>query len=359
MEVKVNDSLRVTLTGPYSLCAKDSGLFIATAAGGNGVYTYTWTRNPGGSIGGNNSKLKTDIAQNTDIIVTLTDGCGSPQAQKKLSVEFRPIPVAQMKVRGDSVGCSPMLVKFASLVLPSQNVKYIWNYGDNRIDSTDVDSTSHVFEYQMQNQGKYRVIMSIRLIDNGCSGRDTTTVIAMEKPHADFSYTPKEISNANPRAQFTDLSYPLDNSMINKWYWTFGDGDKDSVQNPNHEYKGSGYNQVVLIITNSVGCKDTAMKALEVGEDYKLFIPDAFTPNGDGTNDTFIAKGIGIVKFDMYIYNRWGEEIFKTDNIEKGWDGTHYNDVGKSLEDVYVYKIVVFDYLHRKHEYVGRIMLLK
>ena len=71
-----------------------------------------------------------------------------------------------------------------------------------------------------------------------------------------------------------------------------------------------------------------------------LYVPNAFTPNFDGTNDIFYAKGEGIKDFKMYIFDRWGEMVFRSDDIYKGWDG-HFQGKGGPIleEDVYVWKI--------------------
>lgn len=68
-----------------------------------------------------------------------------------------------------------------------------------------------------------------------------------------------------------------------------------------------------------------------------LYIPNAFTPNGDGINETFTPKGDGIQTFKMLIYNRWGELLYETDDLQKGWDGTYQGVL--SQQDVYIYKV--------------------
>lgn len=68
-----------------------------------------------------------------------------------------------------------------------------------------------------------------------------------------------------------------------------------------------------------------------------LFIPNAFTPNGDGINETFAPKGQSIQVFNMKIFNRWGELLYETDSMEKGWDGQYQGVL--SQQDVYIYKI--------------------
>ena len=91
-----------------------------------------------------------------------------------------------------------------------------------------------------------------------------------------------------------------------------------------------------------------------------LFIPDAFTPNGDSHNNVFAAKGTNIKDFQMLIFNRWGEQIFSSNNISEGWDGTYQNRLVQ--QDVYVWKI---SYsltsevgITQKNERIGRVTVL-
>jgi len=68
-----------------------------------------------------------------------------------------------------------------------------------------------------------------------------------------------------------------------------------------------------------------------------LYIPNAFTPNGDGLNDAFGGIGEGITEYNMQIFNRWGELIFESNDIKNQWDGNYHNAM--SPMGVYVYKI--------------------
>lgn len=76
---------------------------------------------------------------------------------------------------------------------------------------------------------------------------------------------------------------------------------------------------------------------VEVEESFTLYVPNTFTPNGDGLNETFGPVGNGVNQFSMLIFNRWGELIFESDNIYNQWDGTHHGE--KVQTDTYVYKI--------------------
>src|SRR5690606_10604250 len=90
------------------------------------------------------------------------------------------------------------------------------------------------------------------------------------------------------------------------------------------------------------GCRDSVQYMVTLTPEFTLYVPSAFSPDGDGLNDYFKAEGIGIGDFEMVIYDRWGQKVFFTDNLAIGWDGSYDSFIGGSTEapaDVYVYKI--------------------
>ncbi|MFL5728812.1 MAG: T9SS type B sorting domain-containing protein [Cytophagaceae bacterium] len=95
----------------------------------------------------------------------------------------------------------------------------------------------------------------------------------------------------------------------------------------------------------------------EINHTIKLFIPDAFTPNGDGINDVLEPKGKYVQDFKMTIFNRWGEIVFYTDNFSQGWDGNYKGD--KATADAYAYTIEAVDYFGQKVNRKGTVTLLR
>jgi len=84
-----------------------------------------------------------------------------------------------------------------------------------------------------------------------------------------------------------------------------------------------------------------------------LYIPNTFTPNGDGVNDEFKPKGDGLTKYEMLIYDRWGNMVFYSDDINKGWSGKANGGRDVAQEDAYVY-VINLRALGNKHDYVYR-----
>ena len=168
----------------------------------------------------------------------------------------------------------------------------------------------------------------------------------MSSPTANFTY---EYEDENT-VQFTNLSY----ENIKAYEWTFENG-RSKEKEPLHQFNSEGSHQVWLLVINNYDCRDRVMR--NVHPPMYVYAPNAFSPNGDGLNDVFIFKGIGIKAFKVLIYNRWGELLFQTDEINNVWDGTYK---GKKLQTgVYLYKVKAISYQDVAIEKAGKLNLLK
>ena len=143
---------------------------------------------------------------------------------------------------------------------------------------------------------------------------------------------------ANPVADFTPqysvlpLFMPstiLDNNSSNAYtyFWNFGDGtSNDSIFSPEHTFpEEAGSYLVSLKVSNQLGCMDTTSQVIVVEHDPVVFIPNAFTPDGDGLNNEFTAvfpENMKLASYEMYIYDRWGELVFYSQDPKQGWDAS-------------------------------------
>ncbi|MDX5325915.1 MAG: gliding motility-associated C-terminal domain-containing protein [Bacteroidota bacterium] len=124
-----------------------------------------------------------------------------------------------------------------------------------------------------------------------------------------------------------------------------------------YRFQYPGEKLIKVVVTNG-NCYDTIYKSVYVWEAFKIYIPNTFTPNNNGKNELFVFKGFGIAKFEAYILDRWGNEVYHwNDELENGWDGTFQ---GEPLpQDVYVYRILAWDYRGRYKEYIGNVNLIR
>jgi len=117
----------------------------------------------------------------------------------------------------------------------------------------------------------------------------------------------------------------------------------------------------MLIAMNEFGCKDTAYKNILIKSEYEIFVPNAFTPNGDGANEIFMPLTYykEVATFNMSVFDRWGDLIFETNNLNIGWDGIANGGTDIAQEDVYIWKVSVKLLDGEKHNYTGHVTLIK
>ena len=189
---------------------------------------------------------------------------------------------------------------------------------------------------------------------NGCSSSGTGTVTVNVVPVAEFT-APLTSLITFPVVNFTNLST---NSTM--WSWNFGDtgmpNNFSSAKNPTHEYSQIG-SYCVLLTASNANCSDTVTHCISIEGVFTFYIPDAFTPNGDGVNDEFYGLGESITSYEMRIFDRWGNLLFYGDDLSKHWDGTY---MGNLVQDgVYVYVVNLKDNHKEDHKYIGSVTVLK
>lgn len=163
--------------------------------------------------------------------------------------------------------------------------------------------------------GIYEVIVS----DNLCSDTIQFEIDEMPFPTACFETLPTNSFETNSIIDFINCS-----DGANNWVWNFGDYTISYFENPSHTYQNGGIYTIGLVVSNEIGCEDSTSKTIEI-KNIDLFVPNSFTPNGDGINDQFIPimNSVSSEGYIMSIYNRWGELVFQTTDIHQGWDGMH------------------------------------
>lgn len=282
--------------------------------------------------------------------VYVDDGCTQPGDTGYFVVNVYPRPSGQFTADVRQ-GCPPLIVTFTAQSSGS-NDTYFWNFGNgNTMGGNNVSTT-------YEGVGMYPVTLYVTN-QYGCR-RDTTIqdyIQVYPIPIADFEPYPSVATIDNPLINFTNLSLYADS-----YQWYFGDvysnSNISSEMNPYHIYTYAGDYEVYLVATNQYGCKNYIKKKVRIEPIYRLFIPNVFTPNGDGLNDVFNVRGVGISEegFLMQIFDRWGEKIYETRDLYKGWDGSKKG--AKPKQEVYVYKIYTQDMKGNKYEYTGHVTCL-
>lgn len=250
-------------------------------------------------------------------------------------------------------GCEPFNVLFtdSSNVENDSIVTYVWQFGDGAS-----SSGTNQISYTYQNEGMYSVTLTV-VSSAGCQKTVTydSIIEVYPKPNGSFIATPTTTTIFDPLISFKDLTQ---NSC--SWFWDFDNSVTSTQQNPKYSFLEVGTYNVQLVVTECEhGCSDTVIHQIEISSDHSIFIPSAFTPDGDGKNDVFFPKGRGIEGYKMYIYDRWGKQIYVTDSLEGGWEGVNIATQSLYPPGVYVYLIEIYDALGELHRYLGRVTLIR
>ncbi|MEO8149717.1 MAG: gliding motility-associated C-terminal domain-containing protein [Bacteroidia bacterium] len=332
-----------SITPNQDLCKGKSIAISVTATGGNGTYHYSWNNGAVTTPGFTASPL-----QDTTYTVIVSDGCSVPDKTASVKITVIEAPVVNFSYVPDK-GCQPLLVTFTDSSQTVSGSSYFWQFGNG-------NTSSFVDPKQVyKNFGIFDVTLTVTT-PQGCIGKLTKNAIieVWEKPMAEFSFEPSQPTLYTPNVYFFDKSTGV-NSI---WYWSFGDGGSASIQNPTHAYKDTGTYKIIFAVTNDQGCTDTTEYDLHIKDEYAFYIPNSFTPNGNGLNDYFSINGINFKSFEVQIYNRHGQLIHHSKNQNNAWDGKDEN--GQAVQEgVYAYRILVDEPTGKRHTYTGTVSLIR
>ncbi len=330
----------------------------STVPGGGIIKTWAW-RFGDGVTSALQDPTHTYAAAGTypvTLIVTSTEGC-IDSITKIITVNPNPVPLFLQ----DSSACVPLCMHFydsSKIAPPDQISTWLWNFGDGSSDSTSVlKNPTHCFN----TVGTFTGTLTVTT-NNGCSATyvKPNYITTWPIPVAKFtSYPNPTVLINNPTVTFIDQS--TGNPVSWSWF-NFGDGLDSTATSENtiHTYIDTGTFYVYLAIENKYGCKDTVREPVVVQPIWTFYVPNAFTPNADGLNDGFIGKGVGILKYEMWIFDRWGMLLYHCTDMQHPWDGTVQGSGGKECqEDTYVWLIEITDVFHGFHRYVGRVSIIK
>ncbi|MGB0166781.1 MAG: gliding motility-associated C-terminal domain-containing protein, partial [Luteibaculum sp.] len=269
-----------------------------------------------------------------------------PPAQQ---VRVKPLPQPDFSAL-NTEGCKPFITQFMNAVNPSEIDSLGWEFGDGNT------SNRYNAEHEYAASGIYNVSLRI-WSTNGCTN-------ILEKPRyiqifpdavANFEIDKTPLHIDDLIVQFHNLSENADSYL-----WTFNGFDQSTEDNPRYEFSVSDSLEVKVCLEAQANCPDTLCKLIPVVGKHLIYVPNAFTPNGDGTNDQFKPELLGAdyTDYEFSVFNRWGERIFTTKNIDTGWDGSYK---GTAVQDgVYPYKVVVKQKLGvDKEEIFGHVSLMR
>lgn len=277
-------------------------------------------------------------AHNLELQVASNYGCMSLAVQKQFDI--KPIP----QIKADAAGaCVKVPVKFNAEQLDNATMitKWNWDYDDGI--STLVQGNTHTY----QQPGKYNVQVTA-MADNGCLSVTDTIAVVITKVIASAGDDIMILKNE---------PYQLHATGGNTYSWSPSTGMNDaSIADPVVVLQDDATYK--LVVENDMGCADEDFITISVFKGSDINIPTAFSPNNDGLNEELKASFRGIKKLSYFnVYNRWGQLVFSSPDMSKGWDGK-INGVPQS-PGIYVWQLKAVDYIGKIYEMNGTTVLIR
>ena len=336
-----------TLTATARACV-NSYVHLNGNSSGGGDLNYSWT----GPLNFSSSQQNTwFMASNTgytgsySLVVTDVYGC---IGYTSTPVRIDPEPGGQ--ILGKTSGCVPFCSNYALASTDgSQLNNNTWSFIGQSVSSPTVN-------YCFNAPGSFELTGRFEDAQTTCKGMVTQVIEVFPLPVADFEFHPaKPVENQD----VVDFSNTSEGQLQTKWQWAFNDG-KNTVHNNEHTsyfFENAGKYAVVLMVHNTWGCLDTIIKTVEVLLDFNVYVPNAFTPNGDGLNDLFFPVLRGVKRYELQIFDRWGVLIFVSNDPELSWDGTLKGEPCPVA--AYNYKLVLLNTSGEEKEYSGTVNLIR
>jgi gliding motility-associated-like protein len=353
MTVTVYPPLQVVASPNASICPGGNAALSATGSGGDGgPYIYAWSPAAGLSSAIIANPTASPVVTTT-YVVTVSDACGSPVSTATVVITVLPLPVISV-TPSVTEGCAPVCVDFLGASNPAAG-SVVWDFGDNT-NSTNTDP-QHCF----QAAGSYNITYTVTDI-NGCVSiiNYPNMITVHPNPVAGFTVSPQVTTILNPLITFTPNCINCDTTI-----YYMGDTLDQVITNNGSpfafEYQSPGTYTIVQYVVTQHGCIDSTSDYVIIEPDYSFYAPNAFTPNADGINDIFYVYGEGIQQsnFELFIFDRWGNQIFFSEDITKGWDGTVLGGGKISQIDTYVWKVNFVDINGNKYRYIGHVNLIR
>jgi gliding motility-associated-like protein len=346
-DVWVNPTPEIFISGTDVCIGGQTQFFNASVPQDATVTSWSWNFGNGQTAQG--IAATHDYSTHGDYTVTLIATTDSACTATGTTIaRVFPNPVPQFTVLG-AEGCEPHTVSFFnnSTVATGGLAAFTWNFGYG--DDSDVASPTMTYADTV---GTFDVTLTA-VSNQGCVATlvESNAVTVHVTPVASYTQSVTKTTVDKPVVSFVNTSQ---DALI--YSWDFGNGSYSSSTDPSATYLEPGQYEISLTVENGM-CSHSTTSKLTVEPIFTFYIPSAFTPDANGKNEVFLGRGEGYTEYQMYIFNRWGEQIFFSGSDQLGWDGTHN---GLPVQrGVYVYYFALRDWFGGLIEYEGGVTLLR
>jgi len=316
------------------------------------TWHYLWNFGDGTTSGSSSAEVDKDytiwgdISTGSWIPVSLTaSNPDNPECSDTIMhyIIINP-PLPLVEIGPDIIGCMPLTVDFSSRTKYNYSDSYEWDFGNGSLIDSDNNPAPQVYD----SAGEYIVRLSVE--GDGGTNWDYKKIIVYPKPIVSFAFSPDYAWLGSATEPGTPIKFFNTTRQGQTYLWEFGDGESSTEFQPLHEYMSLGTYYITLISESVEGCLDTLTleKPVVIDGRGKLRFPNVITIFPDNAAQEYynpdepdprifrpVAEGIEDYKLE--IYNRWGELIFTSTDVSKGWNGFIKGSPVK--QDVYVWRV--------------------
>jgi len=316
----------------------DLNLLDVDISSGSGGYQYQWiVNNTEMSI---NAAYEIQTFETVDVNVIVEDACGSMDSDT-LTIFIPNIPLQIAASVDTSICPNGTVLMWAIAQGGEEGFVYDWPQLGFTGDEVTLNGPGSSASY------------TVTATD--ICGESISAYILVEVLPISAQFLVSEIGENT--YQFTATPEPACEEGECFYMWEFGDGTISFEENPVHEYDGLGSYTTYFTVVNDIGCSDMQPYTIQGPPD--IFIPNSFTPNGDGINDIFSVVSHDLLEFDIKIFNRWGEMVYQSNDPAAGWAGGHKGGEYFSPDGVYTYVARIKGYNTDAQEFAGSITLIR
>ncbi len=343
---RVIPDVRITSAISDSICPGQ--LFIVNAAIVNTIANanYSWFVNSIPVQNNTTSAFSSSTLRNGDIIqvvAAITGQCINAAVDTSNIIRVISYPPIAVQLNLPPTLCKGVPIALNAIAIGGKgDYRYTW--------SVSVADTENI-EITLDTTQLVSVI-----VNDECSlvpGKDSVLISILPGPHADFIY-----ENPAPLSFTNTIQFTNESTNFNSWLWIFKDSlVTTTALNPVHQFTSPGEYDVTLVTQSPNGCIDSITYRIVIVEDVAIYLPNSFTPDGNGINDLFTPIGASLHHFNMIIYNRWGEIVYEGD--DQAWNGLDQHTSKPAPQAVYVYRIDFKDSKADKQVVTGRVTLIR
>lgn len=348
-ELEIRPLLTIETTPDTGICLGDDITIGASGTGGDGNYSFTWN-NPGSST---TDSITVSPLRNFEYIVSLDDGCGSRTQIDTILLQVDRPPNTDYTIT------QPLCINTpADFVFAEYDTGAVYNVFFAPLFETE-ENAEESFSRSFDDTGC--VDINIEAQNDYCfsTATDSCGLIVRARPVAEFIHSPDTASRIS---DFEVLFTNTTQTPYENLFWYLEGSLVAGSEEYEHPFVDQGFYEMELVVENIFGCTDSVVKEIFVREEpRRILVPNAFTPNDDNINDIFkpVINDRNIQNYKFQIFNRWGQLIFETNDLDEGWDGSLNNSRNEKQQGVYIWRLEFFDFEGKLRQRKGTVMLYR